>query len=347
MNKKLFLFRGKNTYQTDNKEIMPQEFLYGYNKYLGPSYEYIYLNFSGKKIIFDLINKVFSKCTKIGLPLIYLKTIKHIEKKYSKIFAVNDSLSTLLLLAKFLKITNKDIYVLFQSLPQRREYYFKYNFLFTLFYIIILKKAKIVFCLSNSSKRYLINKFHINKNKIAIFKFGIDVKFWKYKKYNFNERRHILSIGNDMNRNFDLLVDNIPNKDLLFVTNHKKIKKGNYTKITNISYSQLLKLYHNAKIVIISSTPLKYENSGLSSALQAMSAGTPVLLSSGQSNEEIFKNNKHCVFFEANNPSSLKKNFYRLISDVSLLKDISLNARRHVLETRSLDQMTLSLKQYF
>ena len=105
-----------------------------------------------------------------------------------------------------------------------------------------------------------------------------------------NKNKKILFIGNDGNRDFELLIKiakGLPEYNFIFVSSNElllkeelknvQLIKGNWSN-SKISDSQILEIYSQARLTIL---PLKntYQPSGQSVALQSMSTGIPVLIS--------------------------------------------------------------------
>ena len=60
-------------------------------------------------------------------------------------------------------------------------------------------------------------------DKIEVYKFGIDLSFWKFKSFIINKRDYILTIGNDMNRDYTTLLDSLSGKyKIIAITNRLK-----------------------------------------------------------------------------------------------------------------------------
>jgi glycosyltransferase involved in cell wall biosynthesis len=116
--------------------------------------------------------------------------------------------------------------------------------------------------------------------KFEFIPFGIDTDFWRPSD---DSSKHddpfVLFVGNDLNRDYDLLVkivENCPDKQFKFVTSrltqeqcteNVTLIKGSAKKYS-LSDNELRRLYHQSSMVII---PLKetLQPSGQSVALQA------------------------------------------------------------------------------
>ena len=168
---------------------------------------------------------------------------------------------------------------------------------------------------------YKLAKNHIkNREKVVFIPFHIDCDFWETSELKIEENNQILFIGNDGNRDFDLLIDIakiMPEKNFVFVSSNQQIlnlKLPNVTVITGnwrdgfLSDLELKKIYQKSRLVIL---PLKNSTqpSGQSVALQSMSMGIPVLISKNKGfwDGENFVENKNIFFQTTNDPQSWSK----------------------------------------
>ena len=155
-------------------------------------------------------------------------------------------------------------------------------------------KKKVNYCLSGLDKIFFfgspdkdeaISIFSLEEKRCHLFQFGIDTSFWHPSEME-NNSSFILSVGSDINRDYETLVSSSKSYPLKIVT-AKKIENSNKhpnlslingslhnSKITD---KDLRDLYQNAKIIVI---PLKnvWQPSGYSVALQAMASGKPVII---------------------------------------------------------------------
>ena len=133
------------------------------------------------------------------------------------------------------------------------------------------------------------NKLPKYSKKYYYLPFAVDNKFWLYKDKPKRQVKNLLFIGNDTNRDFDLLhkiASSYKNYNFTIVTEYKSknfeqlknvnLLEGNWRKVY-LKDAEILDLYHLADLVIL---PIKQSSqpSGQSVALQAMSSGTPVML---------------------------------------------------------------------
>jgi len=153
------------------------------------------------------------------------------------------------------------------------------------------------------------------------------LSYWKYKEFRFEERGYILAVGNDMNRDYKTLCKVVSGKyKTIIVTTNKISCKGVEIK-SGITNDELLELYHGARIIITPSIKLLTESSGLSTTVQAMACGTPVLVSDSPAMRELFKEDEEIFYFEPEKSENLEKKLNELWGNNLLLERVSKNGR--------------------
>jgi len=331
----LYIFRGDMAKRLIGDKNFPKEFLYGLN-YIKKEFNTDYIiaprgTKNGIKKIISIPEKFFSVITKLGLPLEIYPLFKNKINSSQIIFCVNETIGFGVLFWKlfgFLK--NKKIICIVMSLPDRIKY-FRWCYPVRWFISKMLKKASIILTLSKYVHKDLIHDFKLDPKKIKIFYFGTDNNFWKSLP-NIQEKNFILSIGNDMNRDFDTLVNALPTNIRLKIITQKKlnIQEKKIEIISGISNKELRNLYNQCLFVVIPSIKLKNESSGLSCSLQAMACRKAAIISSAPPIEEIFEDNKHCLFYMPENSNNLKEKINLLYNDHDLRKKIADNAFKNI-----------------
>ena len=139
----------------------------------------------------------------------------------------------------------------------------------------------------------------------------LTINFGSIKINQKDKLQNLLFIGNDINRDFDLLfkiASSFENYHFTIVTENKgknfdqlknvNLLEGNWRN-SYLKDSEILNLYHFADLVIL---PIKQSSqpSGQSVALQAMSSGTPVMITktSGFWDFQAFQDNENIFFVE-------------------------------------------------
>ena len=198
----------------------------------------------------------------------------------------------------------------------------------------ILKKACQIICISESTKKDLINFYNIDKKKITVthlanslssnynpqnkIKLKLSNKFFLYvgprRKYkNFNQLLYLLNYNKQIHKEFDLVTfgGGKLNQD-----EKKLIKKLNLNKDKIIQIdgdeSILKYLYKNAEFFIY---PSKYEGFGIP-ILESFSQECPVLCSNTSSLPEVAGD--AAFFFDPNDLSSISNSINKIISSNDL-----------------------------
>lgn len=225
--------------------------------------------------------------------------------------------------------------------------------------IFILNNIDGFFCLGEGEFKHIVQEYKTYEPKFKFINFGIDSDFWSDNdSYDKNERDFILFIGNDLNRDFQFLIDLIntmPNQKFKvlssrlsyndFTNNNVEVINGIWWENT-ISDEEIRNLYKHAKLTIL---PLNdtLQPSGQSVALQSMSMGTPVLITNTQGfwDEEI-KNNEHIFFAKQNTLTLWQELIQNTLSNPSLLVTVSSNSKRIIKNKYSIKKFTEELMKY-
>lgn len=350
-NRILFPFRFQNLAAVfSNPQENPKEFMYGAYGLIkeGLPIDYFLEPRGKRETLFKKFLYFFEKpvtlLLKLGMPHEVVLCHKDRFQHVSQVVCINDAISLAVLFWKWMGWVHSDVIALFQSLPERRLAYFR-NSLFRVWAISrLLSQAKKIMVLSSSAKYELAKTFHIPLEKISVFYFGVDRDFWDYKPMVSEERRYLLSVGNDMNRDYSTLVQALNDTyETIFVTK-KPIKSVSAVVKSGLSNGELRNLYQKARLVVIPSVKLLTESSGLSTTLQAMSCGTPVLVSDSLPMRELFKENEHVFYYEPENPRSLRSALERIWNDPAALERVSANGRNLVEEKYNSGHMTEQLR---
>tara|TARA_B100001059_G_C17781739_1_gene554624 strand:- start:64 stop:1137 length:1074 start_codon:yes stop_codon:yes gene_type:complete len=287
--------------------------------------------------------KLFSKFSTLGFHIDILIENFKIIRNSKKIFTPTDGLSFAILLGKFLKLHNANCYTLFQSLSERKNKFFKNNYILTFIISLLLRKSNLVIVLSEISRLKLIEQFKLENNKVVTFRFGVDTKYWstnKLKKIKYKlPKKFILSVGNDMNRDFEILNKIENDIPIILVSQKKNINLKNVIFLHNITNDELKYLYHNCYFVIIPIKKIDTESSGLSTIMQSMSSGKLTLIPNNKPLLEYFKNKHDVLFYEAENTNSLQDNIRFIKNNSNTMKKIEVNAHNTIKNKYNLENM--------
>ena len=220
--------------------------------------------------------------------------------------------------------------------------------------VIIDVKRKIKVCdkvisLGRGEYDFFQNIFPDNKEKFLYLPFGVDSDFWTpgTEDYWSRKSRYILFVGNDKQRDFDLLLqvaDRCPNQRFIVVSNKLRVGElpknvqliqGDYKKQT-LTDSELREFYRGAKVVML---PLRdtLQPSGQSVALQAMSCGVPVVLSKtrGLWDPAVMRDQQNCILMTVGAVKEATSLVKQLDDNVSALKEIGKSGRQTVVDNYS------------
>lgn len=341
---KQIIYCFKKKYSFIYNDRGPKEFFYGYDyvkNYL-PTIS-IAAGLYPKLHPLKIIEKVLAYLSIVGCHFqIYLNNKEVFKSNPNSIlFAVEDGTSFGVLFFKLFGLIDNKIIVLIQGLHDRYQYYnfFKWNKPLVYLYSKLLGKADIILTLSRYEKDLLIKSFNLNSEKVKVLNFGADLNYWHQKQVSNhnNSKDFVLTIGNDMHRDYDVLINNYDLKIPLRIVT-KKLNKNQLEKIKDnkifehyqqISNEDLRSLYGQAKFVII---PLKttFATSGLSTILQALAMEKAVLVARAPALEELFKDYEHVLYYETNNPNSFTTKLNELNQNQQLRHKLALNGYKLV-----------------
>lgn len=343
----VFVKGRKQKYQ--NKSYEATDFFYGLTNFDSVTNHINIIEFDNKITYFRkllyFIDRFFNKF--INLPfymhrVLNFKNLKVLTKTDNLILINESTAFSLLPYLLFLKLffkTNVSLFAMgmYSKKINYPYFYFIHKFLINLINLSVdnvffLGKGEFEYAMKNTKKN---SKFHF-------FPFAIDTSFWKNDKS--PKKNQILFIGNDGNRNFELvkkIAQNIQNITFIVVTSSNVfddfkdrenviIYKGEWGS-SKINDSQLRKLYSESMLTIL---PLKKSTqpSGQSVALQSMSIGTPVLITKTEGfwDKDNFKDQEDIFFIDDDNYESWITEISRIIKNKNLCNKISTNSKAKV-----------------
>jgi glycosyltransferase involved in cell wall biosynthesis len=236
----------------------------------------------------------------------------------------------------------KRVHCVIMSLPERLKYFSHHRWLVR-FISYLLNKATTIFILSNCVKKDFVEKYIIKKqDDVKIFYFGIDIKFWKPQP-KIPSENYILSIGNDMNRDFSTLIQALPNYAKLKLVTNKKIDSlnKNVEFFSKLSNQEVRTFYNQALFIVIPNIKLQNESSGLSCCLQAMACGKAVIIADAPPLRELFEDGKHCLFYDPENSVDLKNKIEFLLNNRQIREELAKNGYGLVCKNFTCKQMGL------
>ena len=198
-----------------------------------------------------------------------------------------------------------------------------------------------------------IKRYGLSKNKSSNFTLGIDSDFWAPTSE--PEEDYYFSIGQDPQRDFDLLV-NLDIEQIIHIQTALEISvppeksniilnAGNYYE-SRLSDVQLRSLYCRSKAILL---PLRdvFQPSGYSVMLQAMSCAKPVIitLNRGFWDREFMRDGVNCIFVKPGQKEGWKNAINYLNLNPTIRRQMGISARQTILEHYPLTKSVQSIKR--
>lgn len=354
----IFSFKHKNIFSF--KKNGPTEFLYGLD-YVKPRLptRIIFANsYLSKHLFLKIVEKIIAHLSQTGIHFQIFLNNKNKINKNDLLFGVEDGVSFGLLFFKLLNTLNNKTVVLIQGLHDRyqRSPLFQCNRPLVYFYHALLNKADYILALSDYEKELLIRTFNINREKVKVFYFGADLNYWNKNKIPAQKKppEFVLTIGNDMHRDYDMLINyyalKIPLKLVtkkINIDKQRQVNKDNlFQQYLKISNEKLREFYSLSKFVVI---PLKttYATSGLSTILQALAMEKPVLVANAPALRELFTDYQHVLYYETGNYQSFQRKLKEINDNQKLRNQLAKNGRKLVEEKFNSQNMGKNILKLF
>jgi glycosyltransferase involved in cell wall biosynthesis len=348
-NKKiLYIFSGGRKERLTSEENFAKDFFYGFYN-VKEKYPNTFIHEISHKhlLIFKQIDSFIKKLTHFPISFsgLFNKKLSRDMTSSSIVYLVNESvmfysLPLIIFIKTFKKETRIILFTmgLFSNISYKNK---RHRIQELIIRKICLRFIDKFYFLGSGEYKYAVSNFESRKNKFKLTPFGVDYRFWHSKeKYKLEKREHILFVGNDLNRDYEL-VSNLAKsmEDTKFVIVSSRFSEletipKNVTLIdgmwwnNKISDSQIKKLYQKSIFSII---PLKesLQPSGQSVALQSMSSGSPVLITStkGFWNPDKFSDNQNIFFINGNSLNVWKNRIEQLLTDEDLVYNVSKQAQ--------------------
>jgi len=345
----------KNILHDDGSLTGPAEFLWGMRDIDRTQYDVRCINAprlekrKGIRKAFWIVEFVFGKTTKIGMPLeIYPMFQKELQWA-DEIVCVNDPISMAILAWRWCGfLRGKKVHCFIMSLQERIKY-FRWFRPAVWLVSMLLRQADSLMTLSDFVHGDFIHDYHLDQKKVKTVYFGIDTDFW-YPAEETSEDSFLLAIGNDMNRDFATLVDALPDDMELKIITKKKVDiKGK--RITLLSQwmtdDDVRVMYHKALAIVVPSTALKNESSGLSCALQTLACRRPLIISDAPPLMEVLKDTEDCLFYKAENSDDLREKIQSLRKNRDLRAHLAHNGYETVIHRYTCKNMSKELELIF
>lgn len=371
-NKILYAFGSGRSNRIEVENIKSTEFFYSYfylkNKY--PLTDLIEMKeeIPQKEISYKfllIIDKVLRKLTNLPFYFNLIITKNNFIKLFAadKIIATNDRIGlSILPMVLVSKIFQKsDLFIIVMGLFSKRKQNFIVSFLQKVMINILLTTSNKLFFLGDGEYKDACKLYPNKKHKFIFTPFCVDTNFWKSKNegYNINSRNSVLFIGNDGNRDYDLVLEiasTLNEVNFIFITNYAydlnnipqnvKLIQGSWNQ-NILSDEEILNYYLESKITIL---PIKdtFQPSGQSVSLQSMSLGTPVMITNtkGFWDRSNFTHNENIFFVENNMKELWTSNLKEILNNNLLLEKLSINSINTVNEHYSQEVFDKTLEEY-
>ena len=218
-----------------------------------------------------------------------------------------------------------------------------------------LRASKGIFFISKSEYLEAQIKYPKYSKKFKYVPFCIDTNFWQRSSLQVDEK-NILFIGNDMNRNYDLVIEltkSMPEYNFIVISEQIKnlnipnveLINGNWNKA--LLSDQEIRNYYQKSFLTILPINNTFQPSGQSVALQSMSMETPVLITKtdGFWDEENFQNNKNIYFIENNDLEKWKSRIKKIYEDEKLHEFVKKEGKKTINNNFYLDFMYGEVKK--
>ena len=293
--------------------------------------------------VFKFVEKLLRKLT--SLPLYYSKLLTKTNQKKVKvadiiIFTNETTVFSFVIYFLRNKINSTKKVAFLMGITNYNSNLFQKIFKKNIIKFIFSKFDKLIF-LSNSELEIASKNFKKYKQKFSHLPFVVDSEFWKSSNFDLKNNNEILFIGNDLNRDYQLIKEltyTLPELKFTIVSKNQTFENLDLDNVNLIKGDwrsgqftdrDILRLYENAKICILPILETS-QPSGQSVASQAMSVGVPVIITetTGFWDKKLFQDKKNILFIQENNINIWKKTLTDYFYDDLFLDKISANSKK-------------------
>ena len=340
-NKITYIFGSGRKIKIKNNDSYAKEMFYGFfdlkNNY---DTEIVETSFKQNNFIKKFLTKLINKITGIG---IHFENVLFSEDKQRVVTSTELFFGNQQILFSFLfflpSLKKKDIKINVFAMGMMN---YKKNFISKMLLDFILKNISRVIFISEPEYRTALNLHTKHKEKIFYIPFGVDTNFWEKKEVKNLKKNSLLFIGNDLNRDYEFLINlvkKLPEIDFKIISKRFTENELSFQNVELISgdwYSDKLtdqnirEIYSNSTITLI---PLKnsIQPSGQSVCLQSMACETPVIITKtmGFWNPKDFLDASDIILLEPNIDVWVDE-ITKIMNDEKLRSKLSHNALEKV-----------------
>lgn len=335
----------------DKNNYQARDFYYGCTSFDDKNTKLQIIEFYDEKEIKKIFLKFDYYLSKLfSLPLYFSRTLSFSNfktlKNSSKIVLISESTGfSVLPMIFIIKLFKKPKISLFvMGLYSKKLNYPNLKLIHNFLIKLLVSKLDNLFFLGKAELE-IAKKMHKKTKKLQYFPFCIDTEFWQCERnaLNFKDKKDILFVGNDGNRDYKLLKNiakSMPEYNFQLITKYFDSENLDFKNVKVISGEwgnsyledvDLRELYCNSRLTII---PLKESTqpSGQSVALQSISAGTPVLITKTEGfwDNDAYEDGKHIFFVENNSVSVWVEKIKNVYNDLEMLKKVTNESREKI-----------------
>jgi glycosyltransferase involved in cell wall biosynthesis len=200
-----------------------------------------------------------------------------------------------------------------------------------------VERADRIVCFSDSQAELWQQEFGVEQGVIVAVPWGMDPAFYRPRPVRVDEPPYVLSVGRDIGRNFDLLVDalagsgvNIKLVTLPYLVSERVRRSPNVEILERLSYDALFDLYARAAVVAVPlHGPLTYP-SGIRAVMEAMLLERPVLATRTPVLSEYFTDGEDLILVEQRDGSDMRDAVLRLVRDPDRAHQLGTAGRQRV-----------------
>jgi glycosyltransferase involved in cell wall biosynthesis len=211
----------------------------------------------------------------------------------------------------------------------------------------VYRRMDAVWALSGAQLPVLRDWLGIPADRIHFVPFGIDTNFFPAAP--FPERPMVLSLGNDRDRDPATLFEamrmvrsRLPHTRFVVQSQSGLPVPPGVEVIPRLTGPQVRELYAQATVVAVATRP-NVHVSGMTTALEAMSTGRPVVLSATDGAADYVRDGNTGLLVPPGDPQAMADAVHGLLSQGDLLRDMGSAASAHVRASHSEDTMAAVL----
>ena len=220
-------------------------------------------------------------------------------------------------------------------------------------FLSMVLRSKGVVTLSEDEKVFLEERFPHLKGKVECIPFGIDLEF--FKKNDGVEKRQILSVGRDPDRDWKTFVEATRGIDVPVVITSWLARLAPLMplpakyQVLELPSRRLVEKYTESSVVVI---PLNtsYKNNdamGSSALFEAMSMGKAIVATRTKAMESHIVHGENGLLVPEGDERAMHDAIERLLGDDTLRKTLGENAYRYALENLDTKKCTARLADFF